>query len=309
MPPASPVPYVTKLRKETIARLIALPQFPRVYDSRLPQLKRELLPALRVYTNSANYQGRSISIPDFKTTAHLIIQVICEDITDALIAERMDLYCELVKVCLMSDGKWLQLFERLLTIDIEIDRSVEGEWRLTTATIDFALEYSCSYEPVVPDWLQTVGMQVDVIDPAADPNTGPPGTPPNVDGGYVGGYPGPDGRIEVEGIFNTIPPVVIGNIVGINKGVNPLLMLDARPLDQRIQPGALVWITSPWPSLSGRWLSVLDVANVPLSQFHLADVDTTNEAGIGTGSVAVSAIPAPLTNRTARSSNGLAKGK
>lgn len=205
MPP--PVPYLTTLRHETVARLAELPAFKHVYDSRLPQMKRELLPAIRVYTNTTNQVGRSISIPDFLSTAHLLVQVICEDITDARIAERVDRYCEVVKCRLLSDGEWLKIFERVLSIDTEIDRNVEGEWRLTTATLDFALQYSCAWEPDIRDWLETVHLDVDVIDPAADPNTGPPGTPPNVEGGYVGGFPGPDGRIEVDARFvNPTPP-------------------------------------------------------------------------------------------------------
>jgi hypothetical protein len=217
MPP--PVPFITKLRQETVARLVDLGIFRNVYDSRLPQMKRELLPAVRIYTNSANQLGRSISIPDFLTTAHLLVQIICEDTTDAAIAERMDVYCEVVKGKLLCDGKWLQLFERVATIDTEIERTVEGEWRLTTATLDFGLQYSCAYEPVVPDWLQTVHMKVDVIDPAADPNTGEPGTPPNVDGGYEGGYPGPDGRIEVDATFvNPTPPASPKSTNGQAKG-------------------------------------------------------------------------------------------
>jgi hypothetical protein len=211
-----PVPYLTTLRQETVRRLAELAAFPRVYDSRLPQLKRELLPAIRVYTNNANHVGRSISIPDFLTTAVLTVQIVCEDITDATIAERMDIYVELVKNRLLCDGEWLQLFEKVTGLAVDLDRNVEGEWRLTTATMEFALEYSCSYEPVVPDWLVTVGMKVDVIDPAADPNTGPPGTPPNVDGGYPGGYPGPDGRIEVEATF--VNPIPVPKTNGQAKG-------------------------------------------------------------------------------------------
>src|SRR5690349_726344 len=106
-----PVPYLTTLRHETVARLGGLPVFRNVYDSRLPQLKRELLPAIRVYTNTANHTGRSISIPDFLSTAHLLVQIVCEDSTDTRIAERMDRYCELVKWKLLRDGEWLQLFE------------------------------------------------------------------------------------------------------------------------------------------------------------------------------------------------------
>lgn len=206
MPP--PVPYLTTLRQETVERLAdLLPLFKHVYDSRLPQLKREMLPALRVYTTTHNMVGRSISIPDFQTTAHLLVQVVCEDITDAKIAERVDRYCEIVKARLMCDGKWLQLFERILSIDTEVERNVEGEWRLTLATLDFALQYSDALEPDIRDWLESVHLKVDVIDPAADPNTGPPGTPPNVEGGYPGGFPGPDGRIEVDARFlNPTPP-------------------------------------------------------------------------------------------------------
>jgi hypothetical protein len=288
MPP--PVPYLTMLRQETVKRLAELTTvFPRVYDTRLPQLKRELLPAIRVYTNSAAHLGRSISIPDFRTTAHLIVQIICEDITDAAIAERIDVYCEVVKNKLLCDGKWLQLFERCETLDLEIDRNVEGEWRLTTATLDFGVSYSCSYEPVVPDWLLTVGLKVDMIDPAADPNTGPPGTPPNVNGGYEGGYPGPDGRIEAEIVMSHpgLPVQLLGNLEGINNELNPLVMLDAKPLDPRVQPGVRVLVTSSYASINGRWLTVFSVDHPPLSQFRLAcDLSQEPEGGLpGTVSI------------------------
>lgn len=42
--------------------------------------------------------------------------------------------------------------------------------------------------------LQSVSVQIDMVDPAADRNT-PPVTDPEL-GGYAGGSPGPDGRIE-----------------------------------------------------------------------------------------------------------------
>jgi hypothetical protein len=54
---------------------------------------------------------------------------------------------------------------------------------------------------------------------------------------------------------------------------------------------------------------VLDVVNVPLAQFHLGDCDTTGEPGFGSGTIAVSTIPAPLTTNLSRTTNGLAKGK
>ena len=202
-----PLPFLTKLRQETVSRLATIPGvFRGVYDSRLPQIKRELLPAIRVYTASSS-EGLSISIPEFRSRASLVIQIICEDVTDPALAERVDRYCDIIKGRLLSDGAWLQIFERVLSIETEVDRTVEGEWRLTTATLSFTLQYTEVWEPYIPDWLESVHIKVDVIDPAADPNTGEPGTPPNVEGGYPGGYPGPDGRIEIDTrIFNPEPP-------------------------------------------------------------------------------------------------------
>ena len=207
LPSPMPLPCLTQLRQETASRLRTLPGvFKGVYDSRLPQMKRELLPAVRVYTAAAS-QGLSISIPEFRTTASLVVQIVCEDSTDPALAERIDRYCDIVKGRLLSDADWLQIFERVLNIETEFDRQIEGEWRLTTATITFGIQYTEAWEPYVPDWLETVRTNIDVIDPAADPNTGEPGTPPNVPGGYPGGYPGPDGRVEAEFIVvNPEPP-------------------------------------------------------------------------------------------------------
>ena len=202
-----PLPFLSELRQETVSRLLTLPGiFKGVYDSRLPQMKRELLPAIRVYTAAAA-QGLSISIPEFRSTAALVVQIVCEDSNDPALAERIDRYCEIVKARLLTDGDWLQIFERILSIESEFDRSVEGEWRITTATLSFGIQYSEVWPPYVPDWLQTVHTSIDMIDPAADPNTGPPGTPPNVEGGYPGGYPGPEGRVEAEfRVVNPEPP-------------------------------------------------------------------------------------------------------
>jgi hypothetical protein len=194
-----PLPFLTELRQQTISRLKTLPGiFRDVYDSRLPQLKRGMLPAVRVYT-AASSQGLSISIPEFRSTAQLIIQIIAEDGADPALAERMDRYADIVKARLLSDGVWLQLFERVLSIESEYDRTVEGEWRMTTVSLTFGIQYTEVWEPLVPDWLETVAIKVDVIDPAADPNTGNPG--------YPGGYPGPDGRIEIAAtVINPQPP-------------------------------------------------------------------------------------------------------
>jgi hypothetical protein len=177
--------YVAQLRQQTVARLAEIAAIRQVFDSRQPQIRREMLPAVRVYT-SASARGRSISIPEFLATTQLVVQVIADDITDARSAESVDNLCEAIKTRLLCDPKWLVLFERVLSIDTEVERNVEGESRATIATLTFALQVSEYYEPVIPDMLEHLHVDVDVIRPAADPNLR---------------YPGPDGRIEVSADF------------------------------------------------------------------------------------------------------------
>ena len=179
---------VAQLRQHTVERLAELP-FRQIFDSRQSQTRREMLPAVRVYTSSSA-QGRSISIPDFLATTTLVVQLVAEDITDARSAEHVDALCEAAKSRLLCDPKWLVLFERVLSIDTEIERNVEGESRTTIATLTFALQVSEYYEPVIPDMLEHLHVDVDVIRPAADPNLR---------------YPGPDGRIEISADFLAPP--------------------------------------------------------------------------------------------------------
>jgi hypothetical protein len=180
---------IAQLRQQTVERLSDVAAFRQVFDSRQPQLRRDMLPAVRVYT-STTAQGLSISIPEFRATAQLIVQIVADDITDARSAARVDELCEAVKTRLLCDPKWLVLFERVLSIDTEIERNVEGESRTTVATLTFALQYTEIYEPVIPDMLEHLHVDVDVISPAADPNIR---------------YPGPDGRIEVAAEFLAPP--------------------------------------------------------------------------------------------------------
>ena len=63
MPDAIPqaLPFLSLLRQETVARLRTVPGvFKNIYDSKLPQLKRDQLPAVRVYTASTS-TGRVVS--------------------------------------------------------------------------------------------------------------------------------------------------------------------------------------------------------------------------------------------------------
>ena len=189
MPPARRslglMSYLAQLRQDTCERLTRLPQFRHVFDSRQAQISRAMLPALRVYASQTS-EGRSINIPDFLTTTSLVVQIVAEDVTDAASAERVDHLCDDVKDWLLGDPEWLVGYEQIRGVTTDIDRDIEGESRTTVATINFALTISEWYEPRVPDTLEEIHMEIDVISPAADPNIK---------------YPGPDGRIEVTANF------------------------------------------------------------------------------------------------------------
>lgn len=171
--------YVAQLRHAAVRLLDELGSFVQVFDSRLAQISRDMLPVARVYT-AQNSVGRSINIPDFLATTTLTVQIIAEDITDEASAFRVDKLIHEVKEWLLGDPDFLQMYERVASIDTDIERSIEGESRTTVATVSFALTISEYYEPRVPDRLETVHMDIDMIRPW-DPNRAPIG---------------PDGAIE-----------------------------------------------------------------------------------------------------------------
>lgn len=175
---------LAQLRQETVHRLAEMSaSFRNVYDSRQVQLRRSMLPAVRVYT-SASAENLSINIQHYRVTTRLVVQIIAEDTNDPANAERVDDLCRQARMRLLTDPSWLGLFERVLSIDTALENNVEGESRTIIATMTFSLQETEVYEPVIADWFEKLRIGVDVYRPAADPNVR---------------YPGPDGRIEIAG--------------------------------------------------------------------------------------------------------------
>jgi hypothetical protein len=180
---------IARLRQETVERLAELAAFRTALDTRQVQLRRSMLPAVRVYT-SASATNLSANVNQFRTMTSLIVQIIAEDTNDAANAELVDTLCAAAKSRLLCDPSWLGLIERVLSVETVLDYNAEGESRTVIATLTFSLQDSELYEPVIPDWLESVRLRVDVISPAADPNIR---------------FPGPDGRIEIAGVAR-FPP-------------------------------------------------------------------------------------------------------
>lgn len=178
-----------------------------VFNSRMPVIRRDLLPCVRVYTAS----DQRATISQMNSTSGylglglLTVQITVEAAADPAASDLLDLYCEAVEIKLMQSQAWLCNVSLIPSIDTLFESDVQGEMRTTTASITFTMKYmpaDITGIPVTTDTnglplgeLESVLLMIDAIDPAADPNTtGHPTEPPD---GYPGGYPGPDGRIEV----------------------------------------------------------------------------------------------------------------
>jgi hypothetical protein len=191
--------YRTRLRTAVTKLLSELQAFHgHVYNMRTPVMRRDMLPAVRVFTlqDSRVNSAAAHDIGVLDGTLTLRIQVIVEQPADPKLSDNLDWHCWLAETALLSDPKVRRELRCINSIDTSIDLDVQGEMRTATATMDYDVRYNDCFELVLPDELRTLHFNLDFIDPPADPNTGPPGTPPNVEGGYPGGYPGPDGRIE-----------------------------------------------------------------------------------------------------------------
>ena len=183
-----------------------------VFNSRMPVIRRDLLPCVRIYT--ASDQRATISqmnsTSGYLGLALLTVQITVEAAADPAASDLLDLYCDAVEIKLLQSQAWLCNVSLINSIDTLFESDVQGEMRTTTASITFAMKYQdvsgLTGVPVITDTngqplgdLESVLLMIDAIDPAADPNTaGHPTEPPD---GYPGGYPGPDGRIEMSAVF------------------------------------------------------------------------------------------------------------
>ena len=90
----------------------------------------------------------------------------------------LDTIAEAVEECLLSDPEFTKRISELETYDVEYSLSDQGARPAVVEILSFKLSYFQTYQPTITDDLNSVDIDVDVIDPIADP------------------HPGPDGRIE-----------------------------------------------------------------------------------------------------------------
>jgi hypothetical protein len=201
-------------RQVTTNLLMELPFFEgNVFNSRIPVLRRDLLPCARIYTTLDQRTPETALnvVSPHNGLATLTVQVTVEAAADPACSDLLDLYVEAVEIKLLGSQAWLCNIAGIQSVDTVYELDALGEMRTANANVTFGLRYWEPARDVVTDLdgallptLERVLLQIDMIDPAADPNTtGHPTAPPD---GYPGGYPGPDGRIELSAAI-TLPEV------------------------------------------------------------------------------------------------------
>ena len=165
--------FRTHIREVTASRLLALGLFHTVFNARSIVLDRPDLPCAKVWTPSEGGDNLSIGVPEIRSVCQLVVQIILEGPLDEENARRSDDICERVALYLIEDPAWQVMFERLLSLNTEIDTNTEGEMRTVTATMTFSLQYNYLYITRIPDNLETL----DTVFVPPDQPPGPTGEP------------------------------------------------------------------------------------------------------------------------------------
>ena len=165
-----------------------------LFNSRVHSISPNQCPAINVFTPSMPGRSRAgggVNIPDFDY--ELTVRIDIHVSASKGWADELDDLCEVVTEKVFRDAAFLKEINvsGFSSHSTEIEASGEGDKIVAVAMMEFVLNFSGSYPPVIEDDLKTLNVDVDSID-IADPNTGHE----NEVGGYPGGNPGPDGRIE-----------------------------------------------------------------------------------------------------------------
>lgn len=148
----------------------------KIYDSKVTPFVGKELPGINVVTRTQNATSRSINIVSFQATLDLRVEIYVTEMAGW--AAKADAIAEAVEKCLLSDPEFTKEISELETYDVEYSLSDQGARPTVVEILSFKLSYFQTYRPTITDNLNSVDIDVDVIDPIADP------------------HPGPDGRIE-----------------------------------------------------------------------------------------------------------------
>jgi len=132
-----------------------------VYDSRMSPWQPSELPALTVYSQSANEQNLSISSAFMRRIETIVVEAIVSGTVDADVASDLDDLEDQVKTFLLTNQTWSADIEKIGSIAVKRGRDIESGKRTMISQIGIQVEYVVAYEPVIGDDLDTVDLTVD----------------------------------------------------------------------------------------------------------------------------------------------------
>ena len=145
--------FRTALRELTVKELLDLGRFKRVFNARAPNISRDDLPCVKVWTPDDNGENLSIGNPELRGNLSLVMQIVIEGAEDEANIRTVDELCEAVLHLLLEDGIWLQYMDRVLSVSTSIEMNTEGEMRTLTATMTMMLQYADVYVTRIIDYL------------------------------------------------------------------------------------------------------------------------------------------------------------
>lgn len=138
-----------------------------VFDSRMPPWQPSELPALTVYSQLAVETNLSMGNPFVRRTETVVVEASVSGTSDVDTAEALDDLEAQVKAFILTDTTWSGDLEKINSITVQRRRDIESAKRTMMAQIAIDLSYVIAYEPVVPDDLETIHLEV--VEPTATP--------------------------------------------------------------------------------------------------------------------------------------------
>jgi hypothetical protein len=155
----------TNIRHFTAEMLTATGWFNEVFQSRETVIVREQLPCCKVWTPREGGPNISIGVPELRSTTDLVVQIVMEGSEDLDLSDEIDARCWDVMILLVESPAWQKAFERLVSMETEIETNTEGEVRTVTATITFVVQHAYVFITRIRHDLETLDVTVETTEP------------------------------------------------------------------------------------------------------------------------------------------------
>ena len=190
--------YRSQLRDEAVAALVAAntDAADRVFSPRDWPTFSGLHPAILVKMAREQKNSLGRTIPQFNTTAFLLISARVNGKNEGEVEEKLDRLCEQIENAILTSYPIVSQIQQFTHVDTQINITAETRGHSGEAAIEIGLEFYECFDPITQSPQQPVAEPLEAVDIHAD--TVHPFDP---NGAYDPAYPaprtsGPDGRDE-----------------------------------------------------------------------------------------------------------------